>query len=74
MDAIIGRYKAHIEESGLILKHEAGIIFEFTLGEQRVGGFQLEDHGDFLLECSLFIPIAIGCISFPWGRLHRDCL
>ncbi len=30
MDAIIGRYKAHIEESGLILKHEAGIIFEFT--------------------------------------------
>ena len=33
MDAIIGRYKARIGESGLILKHEAGISFEFTLEE-----------------------------------------
>ena len=33
MDAIIGRYKARVEESGLILKHEAGISFEFTLEE-----------------------------------------
>jgi hypothetical protein len=30
MDAIIRRYKAHIGETGLILKHEAGISFEFT--------------------------------------------
>ncbi len=33
MDAIIGRYKARIGETGLILKHEAGISFEFTLEE-----------------------------------------
>ncbi len=33
MDAIIGRYKARIGETGLILEHEAGISFEFTLEE-----------------------------------------
>ncbi len=33
MDAIIGRYKVRMEETGLILKHEAGISFELTLNE-----------------------------------------
>ena len=33
MDAIIGRYKARMEESGLILKHEAGISFELKPDE-----------------------------------------
>ena len=33
MDAIVGRYKARIEETGLLLKHEAGISFELTPDE-----------------------------------------
>ena len=33
MDAIIGRYKARMEETGLILKHEAGISFELRPDE-----------------------------------------
>ena len=30
MDAIIGRYRARMEETGMFLKHPAGISFEFT--------------------------------------------
>ena len=30
MDAIIGRYKARMEETGMFLKHPAGISFDFT--------------------------------------------
>ena len=30
MDAIIGRYRLRMEETGLLLKHEAGIIFDLT--------------------------------------------
>jgi hypothetical protein len=30
MDAIIGRYRAHMEESGLILRHISGINFDLT--------------------------------------------
>ena len=30
MDAIIGRYRARMEETGLILKHATGISFELT--------------------------------------------
>ena len=30
MDAIIGRYRARMEETGMILKHPTGISFEFT--------------------------------------------
>jgi len=30
MDAIVGRYRAHMEESGLILKHPSGISFDLT--------------------------------------------
>ena len=33
MDAIIGRYRLCMEETGLLLKHEAGIIFDMTPGE-----------------------------------------
>jgi hypothetical protein len=33
MDAIIGRYKARMEETGLILRHEAGISFELRPDE-----------------------------------------
>ncbi|HLZ56895.1 MAG TPA: hypothetical protein VKR06_08110 [Ktedonosporobacter sp.] len=33
MDAIIGRYKAHVEESGLIIRHPTGISFDFTVDE-----------------------------------------
>ncbi len=33
MDAIIGRYRARMEEEGLLLKHPSGIHFEFTLDE-----------------------------------------
>ena len=33
MDAIIGRYKAHMEESGLVLTHPTGICFDFTIEE-----------------------------------------
>lgn len=33
MDAIIGRYKACVEESGLIIKHPTGISFDFTVDE-----------------------------------------
>ncbi|GCE03208.1 hypothetical protein [Dictyobacter aurantiacus] len=30
MDAIVGRYRAHMEESGLVLKHPSGISFDLT--------------------------------------------
>jgi hypothetical protein len=33
MYAIIGRYKVSMEETGLIIKHGAGIAFELTPGE-----------------------------------------
>ena len=33
MDAIIGRYRAHMEETGLILIHATGISFELTVDE-----------------------------------------
>ena len=33
MDAIIGRYRLRMEETGLLLKHEAGIIFDMTPDE-----------------------------------------
>lgn len=33
MDAIIGRYRAHMEETGLILKHATGLSFELTVNE-----------------------------------------
>jgi hypothetical protein len=33
MDAVIGRYKARMENTGLVLKHTAGISFDLTLEE-----------------------------------------
>ncbi len=33
MDAIIGRYRARIEETGLTLKHASGINFDLTPDE-----------------------------------------
>ncbi|GCE12200.1 hypothetical protein [Tengunoibacter tsumagoiensis] len=30
MDAIIGRYRARVEESGLILRHSCGINFDLS--------------------------------------------
>jgi hypothetical protein len=33
MDAIIGRYRAHMEETGLILRHATGLSFELTVDE-----------------------------------------
>jgi hypothetical protein len=33
MDAIIGRYRARMEENGLILKHASGIGFDLTVDE-----------------------------------------
>ena len=33
MEAIIGRYKARMEETGLVLKHSAGISFDLTVDE-----------------------------------------
>lgn len=33
MDAIIGRYKVRMEESGLVLRHQTGITFDMTLDE-----------------------------------------
>ncbi len=33
MDAIIGRYRARMEDTGLILKHASGINFDLTLEE-----------------------------------------
>ncbi len=30
MDAIIGRYRARMEENGLVLKHATGINFDLT--------------------------------------------
>jgi hypothetical protein len=33
MDAIIGKYRARIEETGLILTHPTGLSFELTLDE-----------------------------------------
>jgi hypothetical protein len=33
MDAIIGRYRVRIEETGLILRHPAGISFDLTVDE-----------------------------------------
>lgn len=33
MDAIIGRYRVHIEETGIILKHQSGICFDLSPDE-----------------------------------------
>ena len=33
MDAIIGRYRAHMQETGLILRHATGLSFELTVDE-----------------------------------------
>jgi hypothetical protein len=33
MDAIIGRYRARMEESGLVLRHASGINFDLTVDE-----------------------------------------
>jgi hypothetical protein len=33
MDAIIGRYRVRMEESGLIIKHASGISFDLTIDE-----------------------------------------
>jgi hypothetical protein len=33
MDAIIGRYRVRLEETGLVLKHPTGISFDMTLDE-----------------------------------------
>jgi hypothetical protein len=33
MDAIIGRYKVRMEETGLILRHTTGLSFELTVDE-----------------------------------------
>lgn len=33
VDAIIGRYRVHIEKSGLMLKHAVGIQFDVTVEE-----------------------------------------
>lgn len=33
MDAIIGRYRARMEDNGLVLKHASGINFDLTLEE-----------------------------------------
>jgi hypothetical protein len=38
MDAIIGRFKVRIEETGLILKHEVGVSFDLTI-EETLGLF-----------------------------------
>ena len=33
MDAIIGRYKVRMEETGLVLKHPSGLSFDFLPNE-----------------------------------------
>jgi hypothetical protein len=33
MDAIIGRYRVHIEETGIVLKHQSGICFDLLPDE-----------------------------------------
>jgi hypothetical protein len=33
MDAIIGRYRVRMEESGLIIRHASGISFDLTIDE-----------------------------------------
>jgi len=33
MDAIIGRYRARMEDTGLVLRHASGINFDLTLEE-----------------------------------------
>ena len=33
MDAIIGKYRVHVEETGLVLTQPAGISFDLTLDE-----------------------------------------
>ena len=33
MDALIGKYRARMEETGLILTHPTGLSFELTLDE-----------------------------------------
>jgi hypothetical protein len=38
MDAIVGRYRARMEESGLILRHASGINFDLT-PEETLGLF-----------------------------------
>jgi hypothetical protein len=35
MDAMIGKYRAHMEETGLVLTHPTGISFDLTLDEAK---------------------------------------
>lgn len=49
MDAIIGRYKVGLKETGLTLTHETGIAFELTI-EETLGFFSFLNvyHGTLL--------------------------
>ncbi len=67
MDAIIGRYKVGLKETGLILKHETGIAFELTI-EETLGFFSFLNayHGTLLAlmdenepETQKLIPVVI---------------
>ncbi|QBD82266.1 hypothetical protein EPA93_42330 [Ktedonosporobacter rubrisoli] len=33
MDAIIGRYRARMEDNGLVIRHASGISFDLTIDE-----------------------------------------
>ena len=36
IDAIIGRYRVHMEKTGLVLRHPSGICFDLT-AEESIG-------------------------------------
>ena len=62
MDAIIGRYRVRMEESGLILKHASGINFDLTV-EETVG---LLDFLNVYRQSLLALQIDDECDTDPY--------
>jgi hypothetical protein len=52
MDAILGRYRVHINDTGLVLTHPAGISFDITANEAMAFLDFLESHQHTLLATS----------------------
>jgi hypothetical protein len=49
MDAILGRYRVHINDTGLALTHPAGISFDITANEALAFLDFLESHQQTLI-------------------------
>jgi hypothetical protein len=86
MDAILGRYRVYINNTGLVLNHPAGISFDITANEALAFLKFLESHQHTLFatqsiadsqesECSSSPPIAASPLvhrKLPPSSSRRD--